>query len=182
MPATIIGQRSRPRFKRKNHIRRLLNYFETWRHYTNNGITLPVQNNSLIQHTVRRGKPPYPKTMTDKRYRGSARLIFYGRESPTQFRSHPEQVKKIGRDILRGYPFGFGEPGHGYDRVPHGSHSFKRMALVPPVSIIEIGQGQLGKLRPMFRKCNQVLRITIRERTEQDRIDNAEHRAICANS
>src|SRR6185437_12034722 len=53
------------------------------------------------------------------------------------------------------------------------------MALVAPILVIQIGQGEPGKLRPTLSQQHESLRITIRKRTKQHSIHDAEHRAVC---
>src|ERR1700727_417986 len=56
------------------------------------------------------------------------------------------------------------------------------MTLVPPIPKVEIGHRQPGKLWPMLRKQHESCWITVWKWAKQDRIDNAEHGAICANA
>src|ERR1043166_9869845 len=164
MPGTIIRERSGPGLKRHKDIRLLLKNLEPGRHHADNGITVVIQCDGLAEHAGRRRKPPFPETMADDRHRWRTRLIFRIREAAAQFRLDSQQVKKIGGNILRGQPFGFGSPRHRHQAVPYRSYRFKGMALIAPVFVIEIGDVEPGELRPTLRKQYESLRITIWKR------------------
>jgi len=120
--------------------------------------------------------------MTDKGGRSRADALLFRNEETAKHRLDAHHGKEIGRDL--GHPNTIRRiPDHerGLTRT-HARHALKRSHLRAHVCEIGIGELQLAAARICLPNAHDLIRIRIRQRTQQHAIHHAEDRGARADS
>src|SRR5262249_38537184 len=168
-------------------VRRAALATETRRQHTGDGERLFVQLDSLADYLWLAAEAPLPETVAQQRNRVRARhALFFRRESATDHCLHAEQRQVAGRHhlqlqtlrrVVRG-PVGGG--------VIEAWDSGEALVLVAQTLEARVRpdrrQHPLHRVGPFTKHFHQPLRLPVWQRTQQQRIDDAENRGVRANA
>ena len=153
------------------------------RHHAGDGERLTVKIDRAPNNLGIPVEGAVPQAIADHHQRRRARFIFIFAESAADLRRQPDHVEKVRGHKSDRYSLRFAASNAAeIARLQAGEREvLERGAVAPPIDVIRQGDGGVCSVDDLI-KINKALRLRIRERTQEHRVDHAEDRGVRADA
>src|SRR5712692_5724693 len=152
--------------------------FDIGRQHSDDGVFRGIENYLTANDVPVAAKPALPQTSADDDYVIPSRLTIFRGERAAPHGIHTQDGKQIVGACLRGNLFRLAIAGEIAASIGKRSKAFKDFVLILPIKEVGRTDRILFGALVLLPQDYQSIRVAIRKRTKQHRIDDAEDRCV----